>query len=357
MTEFKGTYFNGKTSQAYDVRVFFDGKFIRIRGDGGHPTLDVPLEDCVITPPLGKSRRWFRLPDGARCETDDLEAIQALEHSKGGNRAMRFIHFLESRWLIVASCLSALVLCVWAFTSYGIPFLAEHAANSIPSELTETVSRRTLEVLDGRFLSPSELGPERVSEIKELFRKLDNEIDSDFEYRLEFRKSPQIGANAFALPSGLILMTDELAELANNDKELVGIFVHERAHVEKRHGLRSMFQNAGVFLLISALVGDVASITSMAAALPTILVESGYSRKFESEADEAAGLYFIRKGWSTRPYQNILLRLSEGSVEHPMASVLSSHPETNERVKYLQALEESAAAKGEGQARNRGKAF
>jgi len=301
--------------------------------------LDVRFRDCVITPPLGKARRSIFLPSGARCETDNLEAIAALEGRRGENFGMRAVHYLEGHWKAVACCIAGIVLCIWAFIAYGIPFLAEKAAYSIPSSLTEEVSLKTLKVLDQKFLELSELSQEKVVRLEETFQKLHNEINADFSYRLELRKSSQLRANAFALPSGLIVITDELVELAKDDRELVGVLVHEMAHVEKRHGLRSVFQNSGVFLLVAAVVGDVASITSVAASLPTILAESGYSRKFEREADEAAGLYLIRKGWTTKPYQDILLRLSENMLRYPGQSLLSSHPEAEDRVKHLQALE------------------
>ena len=117
------------------------------------------------------------------------------------------------------------------------------------------------------------------------------------------------------------------------------------AHVEKRHALRSLLQNAGVFLLISILVGDVTSITSIAASLPTLLMESGYSRHFETEADEAAGYWLIRKGWGTKPLQDILMRLAllQRGVSGP--TWLSTHPDTTRRIAHLRALEQTPAVK------------
>jgi Zn-dependent protease with chaperone function len=339
MIKFSGTCFDGKTSKAHSVEVFFDEEFLRVRSEDGGLQLDVRLQDSVITPPLGKARRSIILPGGTRCETDDLGAISALESRMGQNLGMRVVHYLESRWKTVTCCVAGLIICIWAFIGYGIPFFAKKAADSIPPSLTEEISRETLEVLDKRFLAPSELAAEEVERLKEIFQKLKGEVNADLPYRIEFRKSPLLGPNAFALPSGLIVATDELVELAEDDVELVGVLVHEMAHVEKRHGLRSILQNAGVFLLVAALVGDVASITSAAASLPTILAQSGYSRKFEKEADEAAALYLIQKGWTTKPYQDILLRLSESRPKFPGPSLLSSHPDIAERLNYLQELE------------------
>jgi len=166
-----------------------------------------------------------------------------------------------------------------------------------------------------------------------------------FTYRLEFRQGGGLGANALALPSGAIVITDELVALAGDDMEIAAILAHEMTHVEKRHALRSLLQDAGVFLLISILVGDVTSVTSIAASLPTLLVKSGYSRRFESEADEAAGYWLIHKGWGTRPLQDILRRLAIHQKGLAGPSWLSTHPDTNRRIAHLQALEQTTAAK------------
>ena len=125
----------------------------------------------------------------------------------------------------------------------------------------------------------------------------------------------------------------------------MAVYAHESAHVEKRHGLRTVFQNAGVFLLVSAVVGDVASITSAAAALPTLLAESGYSRRFEREADEVAGRYLIEKGWGTQPLQHILVRMTAGVPELPGSEFLSTHPETRDRMDRLRALEAAESSR------------
>ena len=231
------------------------------------------------------------------------------------------------------------------FITYGIPLLAKKIAYSLPPEVTNELSEQTLKILDGRFLKPTELSQEKIAELQEIFIQLNKEIDTEFNCLLEFRKSPIIGPNAFALPSGLIIMTDELVELADNNRELEGIFIHEVAHVTKRHGLRSIIQNAGIFLLISTLAGDITSITSTAASLPTLLAQSNYSRKFEKEADRFTVLYFIQKKWNIKPYQDILLRIAKDMPNYPGESLLSSHPLTNDRIKYIQEIEESMAKK------------
>ncbi len=340
MTEFKGTYFDGNSSRAYPVTISFDEAFVHISGQEELDLLEFALERCIITPPLGNTRRAIRFPNGARCETDDLDAVRRLDKLRGTNFGMHIVTYFESRWKMTLVCLACLILSICAFIKYGIPFVAEQAAAGVPMELAETISNNTLEALDDRIFEPSALKPEKIGKIVEIFLKLKNERVSRFKYRLEFRNGSKIGPNAFALPSGLIIITDQLVELTENDDELVGVFIHEITHVEERHGLRYVLQNAGVFLLVSTLVGDVSSITSTAATLPTILVESGYSRQFEREADEAAGLYLITSGIGTKSFQDILVKIAKGK-EIKGVSMFSSHPDTAKRVKNLQELEKT----------------
>jgi Zn-dependent protease with chaperone function len=303
------------------------------------PDIVVPLQNCSATPPLGKTRRSLILPGGACCETRDAELLALVDSRRNPAGSARIVNFLESDWKTALVCLLGLFLCIWGFVAAGIPFLAKIAASAVPAAVTDRLSRQTLAVLDARYLKPSELGADRSAHLQNLFQGLVGRKNSPAHYRLEFRKSENVGANAFALPSGLIVMTDELVGLAQNDRELIGVLAHEIAHVENRHGLRILFQNAGALLLVSALVGDVSSISAAGETLPTLLIESGYSRRFEKEADRAAGTYLIRMGWGTASLQNILTRIAKTAPIHPAFALFSSHPDLDERIGYLKKLD------------------
>ncbi|MBA4417025.1 MAG: hypothetical protein C0392_03800 [Syntrophus sp. (in: bacteria)] len=341
MIEFSATYFDGKSSRPHPVTVSFDGMTLRIAGEDLLTWLSVPLRDCTIDPPLGQALRVIRLPDGGLFETGNMPAFKEMERQRGVNKGLRCVHFLESNWKTVVGCMICLVVFAGVFLMYGIPFLAARAANSIPTDLMETMSRETLKVLDSRFLKPSQLPREKADRVRLLFQRVAKEVDRNGHYRLEFRKGGLLGPNAFALPSGIILVTDELVLLSRNDPGISGIIAHEIAHIKKRHALRQILQGAGVFLLISAFTGDITSISTLAASLPILFVESGYSREFEREADRVAGRYLIQKGWGTKPYCDILEQLTKGQREYPQLTALSTHPRTKERIEDLKKLEKA----------------
>ena len=340
MSTFTGTYLDGRSSKPVQVGITFEGTTLRLQDcTAVSPDIVVPLQNCSATPPLGGTRRSLILPGGARCETIDAELLALVDSHRSPAGSARIVNFLESGWKTALACLLGLFLCLWGFVAAGIPFLAKMAAAAVPAAATDRLSRQTLAVLDTRFLEPSELGADRSAHLQNLFHGLVDRKRSPVNYRLEFRKSGQAGANAFALPSGLIVMTDELVGLAENDRELIGVLAHEIAHVENRHGLRVLFQNAGTLLLVSALAGDVSSISAAGETLPTLLIESGYSRRFEKEADRAAGTYLIRMGWGTVSLQNILARLAKTAPLHPAFALFSTHPDLEERIGYLKKMD------------------
>lgn len=337
--DFTGKYYDGKTSKIYPVTIRYEHQTIYISGDSPECEMSVPLSDCRLTPALGKTNRSILLPSGAKCETEDHKAMAFLDRQKGDNILYNVIHLLERKWKLAIGCMAGLVLAVFLFTAYGIPYIAEVVSRNIPVSVMNKISDDALILLDKQLFEPSKIKPEKQKKLKAEIKSIQNEIDSGRNYTLKFRNGTDIGANAFALPSGTIIVTDQLIDMIKDDKELTGILLHEIGHIEHRHGIRSVLQNTGVFFLISAIAGDMVSITSVAGSFPTLLVESGYSRKFEKEADAFSADYFRKKGWSTKPFRNILKRITKD--EELGMDMVSTHPGTEERIKLLQALDKT----------------
>ena len=334
--EFHATYFDGLSTKARTVIVTVTDESLTLRSDGANAS--VPLSRVRLEPALGKTRRVLALPDGARLETDALETVAGLERTLGQNRELRLTGWLEAHWGRVLGCLAGLAVVVAAAALYGIPWGARVAAFATPPGVLAGVSERSLRLLDDRVLEPSRLAAKRRETLLSAFGTLTDDLGSlPFRdtYRLVFRAGGEVGPNAFALPSGLVIVTDELVRLAENDRELLSVLAHEVGHVEGRHGLRSLYGSTGVFLLVSVLLGDVMSVSSVAAGLPTLLLETGYSRRFELEADAVAARYALERGWGTEPFARLLTRLSGDADAVP--TFLSTHPATLERVKALRA--------------------
>jgi Zn-dependent protease with chaperone function len=161
--------------------------------------------------------------------------------------------------------------------------------------------------------------------------------------RLELRSCPGIGANALALPDGAVVVTDDLVRLSAKREQLAAVMAHEVGHIVHKHPMRMAIQAAGLAALIGTLASDAVSITGLAVALPTLLLETGYSRGFEQEADDFAFARMKALGISPAHFADILERLeaSHGQrvdVNEPKkrsesapGDYFSTHPATTSR--------------------------
>ena len=195
------------------------------------------------------------------------------------------LHTWESRLGYVVMALVLTVVGSWALVEYGIPALATQVAYAVPPSVDAALGREGLHVLDRVLFSPSALDEQRQIHLRTQLAHITQGLTDGDLFQLEFRKSEQVGPNAFALPSGIIVLTDELVLLAEHPHEISSVLAHEVGHIQHRHALRSLLQNSAVVLLIASVTGDVTSITALSATLPTMLLEAQYSRAFETEAD------------------------------------------------------------------------
>jgi Zn-dependent protease with chaperone function len=339
MIEFSGTYFDGKSSKANAVQAAFDGNDLRVASEGFEITH--AFSSVEIEPPLGKATRVLRFANGAKLETDALVAIAELEARTGRNRALTVVNRLEGRWPLVLFSFVMLFAFTLAFLRFGLPWVADRAAFATPVSVLGPVTDRTLELLDGQYLRPSTLSDARQAQLEAVFARVTSTIGQGYSYRLMLRDSPVLGANAFALPNGAVVMTDDLVALSHNDAELEGVLAHEVGHVINRHALRGVYQGAGVFLVVSLIAGDFTGVTSLAASLPAVLIQNGYSQQFENEADAVAGRYMMGAMGTTKPLSEILERLTKDSLGGSLPSFLATHPGAAERARNLERIEKT----------------
>ena len=341
MITFTGTYFDGKTSKAHEVSVTVLGEILSIRGQEVHE--DVELKLCSPEPALGNTHRTLYTPGGGRLDTHDGQAFAALERLRGGKRSFRFVHWMESHWKVAAAAVAITVGLVLCFSVWGIPYFARVAAFSMPEKANQTFGKGVLESADRHFFKPTELAGDNQKRIRSLVEEFVYRSGAPEPRAFEFRKSP-FGPNAFALPGDTVVLTDELVSFVENDGELLGVVAHELAHLENRHALRTVLQSAGVFVLVSVIVGDVVSVTSAAGALPALLLKSSYSRGFEREADDTASQWMVDTGYGVRPMIAFLARIKEKEPDVIGPEFLSTHPAPESRIDRLRELAERSGA-------------
>ncbi len=334
---FAALYFDGKTSRAHRVEVTLSKGFLLIEGEVGLLPFSVEMDDCFVEPALGSSLRIVRLPDGGHLETRNGQAAGKLERAASSSYFMQIVHLLESRWRFVAVALLLCVSVTWGGVKYGIPLAAQTVAFAIPAGALDDMSDRTMEQLDRMLFAESQLDVWEKERLVALFDEFAAESGYGTAPRLLFRKG-SVGPNAFALPSGIVVVTDAMVELVGSDDELLGVLGHELAHHRHRHSLRKILQDTGVYIIVSAVVGDAASIASIAATLPVLLVEASYSREFESEADETGASLMVASGRQIAPMVAFMQKMAKKQGGKTGSDLMSSHPATQKRIEHLTRL-------------------
>jgi len=338
MTAVEARFYDGKSSRERRVSIYPEAPDrLRVVGDG----VDFRCTLAEVRPSsrVGNTRRHLYFADGSQCETEDNDAIDEIFSGVRAEAFGRLLPRWESRLGYVLFALALTAGSLWAGVTFGIPALAKQVAFSLPAATDRMLGQQALEGLDKVFLEPTQLPPKRQAELRALFSDMAASIPGAAGYRLELRASKKIGANALALPSGIVVVTDPLVELANSDNELIAVLAHEIGHLRQRHGLRRVLQDSASALVVIAVTGDIGSVVSLTAALPALLVESKYSRDFEREADDFAFDYLKRRAIPTASLTAILLRMEKNTgASRNVPDYLSSHPATQERTERSRVM-------------------
>lgn len=330
--KFDAYYYSGNSSARETVTVELIGDHLRILSSDLQS--DFLLSKVTVTDRIGNAPRILKFPDGSSCEATDNDSIDYIMSVKGRDKTGQFVHTLENKWKYVFTALAITIAFTFLFIQYGIPTIANKAAFALPLKTNQIIAKHSLEFLDKQLFADSTLDDARKNELQTAFNQLTSTLPEGFKYELHFRAGKALGANALALPSGTIVMTDELVQLAETDKELHAVLAHELGHVVHRHGLRSLLQNSIISVIVIAITGD---LSSLSVGIPTLLVESKYSREFEREADIYAINMMSQNEIPAHHFADILTRLSE---KHKMPSgrivnYISTHPATEDRVKII----------------------
>ncbi len=182
--------------------------------------------------------------------------------------------------------------------------------------------------------------PEERS-VNEYLLKLVNQLDptpsdpSHYSIQLIVEESP----NAFITPGGHIFVTSGLLSLVNSENALAMVIAHEMAHQIHRHPIRSLGRGMVIGMVAMIFTGvDGSEWTSQMLVNSFNLGLLAYSRDQEREADEsglkllvdyyghsAGSRYFFAKLMKHKEYK-----------QSKLAEYISTHPNTEDRLKYLE---------------------
>ena len=320
-------YFDGMTSRRHLVTLTVGDGIAHICGDVER---ECPLAALRVSEASRYGARIVTFPDNAYLEIEDRAAFDRLLSSTGHQASL--VSRMQQSWratLLSAAGMAVLLVLLWRF---ALPVLADVVAVALPASVEQALGNRVLQEMDQRYLSRSTLSEADQQRIDRQFAQLAAVAEGAPPYRLLFRKS-RIGPNALALPSGQIVLTDELVQLLADDSEaLMGVLAHELGHLQRRHLIRRIVHGAATGAAAMALFGDA---SAMLATVPALLLDLKYSREAEIEADDFAASLMQAAGLDAGRLALALERLA--SDGESTSAYLSSHPATAERVARIRS--------------------
>ena len=234
--------------------------------------------------PTRHGQRTLNLKEGGSLQVAGAAAFDAWRALHGPRKG--WVVFAQQHWRGTLVALVALVAVGAAGYRWGVPAAARGLVALVPVAAYQAVGAQALESVQGRWLKPTQLPVVRQQALRSAFAQMAAQAwpaagptqSSTIRapaYTLRFHAATRaLGPNAFALPGGDIVITDErVALLDGHDDTLLGVMAHEQlGHVQHRHGMHALAQFTLLSTATSIALGD---FNSVLAVLPAGLAQMG----------------------------------------------------------------------------------
>lgn len=300
-----------------------------------------PFNRVTVSDRLGRSPRFLTLPELGRLETRDNDFVdRALRHFGHQGERTLWLPKLERAPLWILGLLIVVVVTGWATYRHGIPAMARVTAPLVPDKVRELAGNEALGWMERGWLTPSQLSEERQQALRRAVDRHFGDQLTGLNVRVLFYNSEVFGANAFALPDGTLVFTDQFVELVN-ETEFLAVAAHEIGHVRHDHGIRGIISSSALVAATLLITGDSEALSEIIVTAPYALAQLSYSRDMEREADTAAMELMQAAGLDRQAFASALQKMmdSHGANEEGSRAweeYLSSHPATDERIKRFE---------------------
>jgi Zn-dependent protease with chaperone function len=349
-------YFDGHTAAARPVELRLQGGRLRVSGEG--VALDLDARRLAWPEHQRHGPRVLVLPDdiGGQIHCADGSAWDHWLADQGHRHGRLGVVRMQQSWRATVMAVALMLLLVGLMFTHGLPLIAQVVLGMVPSSVDKRVGEEVFEQMETHWLSPSQVPmaqQERLrAQLRSAMARVDHGHDHDEAdapaWELRFRRSrdKMPGANALALPGGVIVVTDELvALLPDREDVLLGVLAHEMGHVRQRHGMRMLVQGSLLAITTGLLFNDAGSVVGLLSSAPLLLGQMAYSRDMERDADEHAIAVLQANHIEPMVLAVLFERLETAHSPEDSSNWgigFSSHPPTKERIERLKAASGSA---------------
>lgn len=308
--QIRGIWYPAGSSERHKATLLLDRNRYLLQIDDVNQN-DPPCSEAEAAPSAGfvsaleTSQRVGNIPrkitfnNHSIFETQDNDKIDRwIELSRTRLGLGAALHKIESKWHWIIASLAIVIFISFASFNWGLPWSSKVLARAMPDSVVEKVSSHTMSALDKLLFEPSDLSATRQEQLKTHFYTLTRlhglQKNQVAKFNIHFRKLGS--ANAFALPSGDIVISDELLAVTENQNQVDAVLLHEVGHVVHNHGLQQVIRASMVSFIVALIAGNPSGLEEVFVALPTFMLNSHYSREHEVEADLFALTAMSEKG-------------------------------------------------------------
>jgi Zn-dependent protease with chaperone function len=331
------TWFDGRSPKPHPASLHVLGDQLLLTTEDGVKTY--ALRAVRWPERRSAGARLCSLPDGSLLEHSDGPAWDAWYQAQGLGHSWAVAWALS--WRTAGMALLACIVLVVCFWFWGIPVLTHYVVQWLPPSVEQRIGQQALAQIQESWLKPSALKPVEQAQWRARFNAAVQRAYGAKApaWQLHFHEAPFLGPNAFALPGGEIVVTDELVKLLQDQPDaLLGVLGHELGHVQHQHGMKMAVRVGLVGAVTGVLLGDAGTLL---ATVPSLLLTQGYSRDSEREADQDAAVMLHRNGISPSAMALFFERIrnpksSEKSKHQELLPIsISSHPADAERIAFF----------------------
>jgi Zn-dependent protease with chaperone function len=289
--QFVGSFFDGRTPRKHRLNLRLSPQGIALVFPEGQTALWSYASIRLL--PTENVRQPVRLEHDVRTDAGTVTEILAVEdvaflaalHEAAPGALIpewRLPRHSTKRRLALILILIAIPFVVYGLWFYSLPVLTERMAQKVPATWERTLGDAVFFSLNKKIMNDP-ANPLRNAIDRITRRLLAAAPDSPYEFRVYIESSEIF--NAYALPGGIILITERLLAETASPEELAGVMAHEFQHVLQRHPTRGIIRTLASSMILALLVGDANSIMDKTLNLVGSLERLRFSREMEAEAD------------------------------------------------------------------------
>ena len=278
--------------------------------------------------------------EGWRLYTTDQSIIKdpAIANNISVQQQVKGIKKKKHTGRLVALVVMALIFVAgWGLWALKDVFVAK-AADQVPPEWEQKLGEVAYSSFtSGRNVIDEESLQKDLEDIVgPLLKVAQNE---NYDYMFHIIEDPTLNAAAF--PGGHVIIHTGLILKTEKAEDLLGVLAHEIAHVNGRHSVRQLINTAGLYIVLSSIIGDIGAISGVVLDGGAKLLQLENSRSHETEADELGWDYLIKAQINPRGLIDcfkIMQKEMEGITGTIPAEMdfLSTHPALQNRIQYLE---------------------